>query len=162
MACDAKEADDAFIFGFLQSFHTSIVGKDVVYILISFSFNIMDLPQVDGVDLHVFQGTFQVPHGPVVAPVMGLCGQEYFIPPGGQYLSKMPFTGSTQVITLTTASIHAIPGRGVDIVDAHINAFVDNGNGLLLHTHLLHRGLGPQAVYAHTLPGGTEGTLRYS
>jgi len=101
-----------------------------------------------------------VAHGPVVAAVMGLRGQEDLFTASLHYFAYEPFTGAAKVITLAAGSILAIPGRSIDIVNSQIDALVHNGNGLVPHAHLLNSSLGTEAVDAHTFPGSSKGPLR--
>jgi len=159
MTCKSQETDHSFILCFYQSFHASLIGEDQLNVLVGSPPVVMNLPEVEHIGLQVFQGTLQVPHGPVISTVVGLGGQKDLAAAGLHHFAHMPFTGPPQVIPLTAVPIHAIPGRGIDIVNAQINTFVDNFDGLLLHSHLFHGGLGPQAIYAHAFPGSAKRPL---
>ena len=118
-----------------------LVREDVIDVLVARY--VVDLPEVDHIGLQVLQRTFQVDHGPVVAAVVGLGGQEHLAAAGLHHLAHMPFAGSSQVVSCAAGPILAVPGRSINVIDAHVDALIDNGKGLLLHAHLLHGGLGP-------------------
>jgi len=142
MGGNTKVADDLLVAHLGEGFHRAAFCEDGVDLL--GDANIVEQPEIEVVGLHKLEGLFDIAEGVVAAALPGLSTKEGVVAAALHHAAD---------VLLAPALGESVAGRGVDEVDAEVEASLDDGNGNVEVVGLFDSGLGTEGEEADLVAG---------